>query len=47
MDQEERNKRNQRILKIISEFDTRFSLMSQTDQKAFAEAWIQKIKMKD
>lgn len=47
MDEEERKKRNQRIRKMISEFDTKFGLMSETDQKAFAETWIQKLKVKD
>lgn len=47
MDQEEQKKRNQRIRKMISEFDTKFGLMSEMDQKAFAESWIQKLKAKD
>ena len=47
MDQRETNKRNQKILKIISEFDTKFSSMSESDQKTFAESWVQKLKTKD
>jgi hypothetical protein len=40
MDQEERTKRNQKIKTIISEFDNKFSMMSDTDQKNFATSWI-------
>lgn len=43
MTDEERKKRNQKIRKMITEFDANFSLMSETDQKAFAESWLRKI----
>jgi hypothetical protein len=40
VDQEERTKRNQKIKKMISEFDNKFSMMSDIDQKNFATSWI-------
>jgi hypothetical protein len=45
MDQEketmdEKQARNERLKKIISEFDHKFSMMSETDQKNFAVSWI-------
>lgn len=36
--------RNERLKKIISEFDTKFTMMSDSDQKNFAVSWLKGIR---
>lgn len=40
MDQE-RKTRNEKIKKMIADFDHKFSMMSEIDQKNFATSWIE------